>query len=61
MKTCPKCGSHNIEKERWHHAVKDAFEMGGDAALGQTGDLFCADCKYTSTPNEFEESSSEKE
>lgn len=60
MKTCPECGSSNIEKERWHHAVKDAFEMGGSAALGQTGDLFCVDCKYTGTPNEFENNSGEK-
>lgn len=47
----------NVIKERWHHAVKNAFEIGGDAAHGQTGDLLCADCKYSGSPSEFERKS----
>jgi len=53
MKTCPECGSTNIVKEKWHDAVPNAFGIGGDAALGQTGDLLCADCKYSSSPSCF--------
>jgi predicted nucleic-acid-binding Zn-ribbon protein len=53
MRTCPKCRSTNVSKEKWHDAVPNAFELGGSAALGQTGDLICNDCKYTSTPSAF--------
>ncbi|ENP8456750.1 hypothetical protein ACEI25_003425 [Photobacterium damselae] len=53
MKQCPKCGSSNIHKEEWHDAVSNAFEIGGSAALGKTGDYVCMDCKYTAPSNEF--------
>jgi len=39
--TCPKCRSNEVTRERI---------MGS-----QTGDLVCLSCKYTSTPNEFQE------
>lgn len=54
MKECPECGSSRISKEKWHEAVPNAFEIGGDAALGQTGDLKCNDCGHTSSPSCFE-------
>ncbi|WP_447027754.1 hypothetical protein [Vibrio parahaemolyticus] len=54
MKKCPKCNSSSISKEKWHQAVPNAFELGGQSAHGQTGDLVCNDCGYTSTPSCFE-------
>ena len=54
MKTCPECDSTSVSKEKWHDAVPNAFAIGGDAAHGQTGDLVCNECKYTSSPNMFE-------
>lgn len=60
MKKCPKCESVKISKERWHDAVTDAFSVGGSAANGQTGDLICNDCKYTSSPGSFEDKSEEE-
>lgn len=59
MKTCPECGSSNISKEKWHDAVPNAFEIGGSAALGQTGDLVCNDCKFTSSPSCFKSNSTD--
>ena len=53
MKQCPKCSSTNISKEKWHDAVQNAFSIGGQAAHGQTGDLVCNECKYTSSPSSF--------
>ncbi len=54
MRACPKCGSSRISKEKWHDAVPNAFQIGGQAALGQTGDLKCDDCGYASSPSSFE-------
>lgn len=55
MRSCPKCKSTSISKERWHEAVPDAFAIGGSAAYGQTGDLVCNSCGFTSSPSSFEE------
>ncbi|WP_109402667.1 hypothetical protein [Proteus terrae] len=54
MNRCPKCGSVHISKERWHDAVPNAVEIGGDAAFGKTGDLVCDNCGFTSSPDSFE-------
>lgn len=54
MKQCPKCESTSISKEKWHEAFPNAFQLGGDAAHAQSGDLKCNDCGYTSTPSCFQ-------
>jgi predicted nucleic-acid-binding Zn-ribbon protein len=54
MSQCPKCGSHNIQKEEWRDTVPNAVKIGGSAAFGKTGDLICIDCRYTSSPSSFE-------
>ena len=59
MKQCPKCKSTLVSKEKWHEAIPDAFEIGGGAALGQTGDLVCNDCGFTSSPDCFQKKESE--
>lgn len=59
MRQCPECGSTNISKEKWHEAVPNAFEIGGNAALGQTGDLKCNHCGFTSSPSCFQKKDSE--
>lgn len=60
MKQCPKCGSTSISKEEWHDAVPNAFEIGGNAALGKTGDLICNDCKFSSSPDSFKKKEGKK-
>lgn len=59
MRQCPKCESTRISKEKWHEAVPNAFEIGGDAALGQTGDLVCNDCGFASSPGCFQKKDAE--
>lgn len=59
MNECPKCGSTSISKEQWHDVVDNAFQIGGSAAHGQTGDLICNSCKYTSSRSSFEKKKSD--
>ncbi|WP_017005150.1 deoxycytidylate deaminase [Enterovibrio norvegicus] len=49
----------NVGKEKWHDAVTSAFQIGGDAALGNTGDLICNDCGFTSSPSCFKKEDSQ--
>lgn len=49
---CPVCLEHDVENNphrKWEHAHKENGEpCGGSMFIGDNGNLYCEECKYTS-------------